>query len=84
MSDEKDLNRSRTRENAELEGEGIKDSLKGKGNVAKGRVKDAAGGLIGDPGLQIEGKVDQLKGKIQDTVGKAKRAVAEDDERNSR
>ncbi|AOX20233.1 CsbD family protein [Kozakia baliensis] len=32
---------------------------------AKGRVKDAAGGLTGDAKLQAEGKVDQLSGMAQ-------------------
>lgn len=32
---------------------------------AKGRVKDAAGGLTGDAKMQAEGKVDQLSGMAQ-------------------
>jgi len=32
---------------------------------AKGRVKDAAGGLTGDAKTQAEGKVDQLSGMAQ-------------------
>lgn len=32
---------------------------------AKGKVKDAAGGLTGDAGLQASGKVDQLSGMAQ-------------------
>ncbi|GAJ28675.1 CsbD family protein [Acidomonas methanolica] len=32
---------------------------------AKGRVKDAVGGLTGDAGLQASGKVDQLSGMAQ-------------------
>lgn len=85
MASDKDPGRmQRTREDAELEAEGIKDSLKGRANVAKGRVKDAVGGLIGDPGLQVEGKVDQLKGKVLDAAGKVKRAIAKEDARDSR
>lgn len=55
--------------------DGIKNSVAGKAKVAKGRVKDAAGGLTGDEGLQLEGKLDQAAGKIQDTVGKVQRKL---------
>lgn len=58
-----------------LKKEGITDSLKGKATEAKGKVKDAVGGLTGNPGMQAEGKVDQLKGKAQDTLGKVEREI---------
>jgi uncharacterized protein YjbJ (UPF0337 family) len=35
---------------------------------AKGRVKEAAGDLTGDKGLQREGKVDQAGGKAKDGI----------------
>ena len=38
---------------------------------AKGRVKEAAGDLTGDDGLQREGKVDQATGEVKDKVGDA-------------
>jgi uncharacterized protein YjbJ (UPF0337 family) len=37
---------------------------------AKGRVKEAAGNLTGDKGLQREGKVDQGAGKAKDGIEK--------------
>ena len=43
--------------------------------MAKGRVKDAVGGLTGDGRLQLEGKLDQAKGKVQDAVGKVERKL---------
>jgi uncharacterized protein YjbJ (UPF0337 family) len=52
---------------------GIDNSLEGKGENLKGRVKDALGGLTGDSKLQGEGKMDQLKGKVQDKVGEMQR-----------
>lgn len=58
-----------------LADEGMKDSIEGKATHAKGRVKDAIGGLTGDGRLQLEGKLDQAKGKIQDAVGKVKRKL---------
>lgn len=57
--------------------DGAEDSLRGKGNDLKGRLKDAAGGLTGDSSLQAEGKLDQGKGKVQDIVGSVKRKLAE-------
>jgi uncharacterized protein YjbJ (UPF0337 family) len=50
--------------------DGLEHQLEGTGKDLKGRVKDAAGGLLGDQSLQNEGKLDRLKGKIQDTFGK--------------
>jgi len=50
--------------------DGTEKRLEGAGNDLKGRVKDAAGGLLGDESLQGEGKLDRLKGKLQDTLGK--------------
>lgn len=60
-----------------LNDQGVNDSLSGKGNDLKGKIKDAAGGLTGDSSLQAEGKGDQLKGKVQDAVGKVERKLAE-------
>lgn len=52
---------------------GIDNSLEGKGDTLKGRVKDALGGLTGDSKLQGEGKLDQLKGKAKDMLGEVQR-----------
>ena len=60
-----------------LHDEGVSDSLSGKGNDLKGKLKDGVGGLTGDSSLQAEGKGDQLKGKVQDTIGKVERKLAE-------
>lgn len=38
---------------------------------AKGRAKEAAGGLTGDKGMKREGKVDKASGKTKDAVGGA-------------
>jgi uncharacterized protein YjbJ (UPF0337 family) len=50
--------------------DGVENQVEGAGKDLKGRLKDAAGGLLGDESLQTEGKIDRLKGKIQDTFGK--------------
>ena len=36
----------------------------------KGRVKEAAGALVGDDRLKQEGKADQLVGKVKDIAEK--------------
>lgn len=56
---------------------GVERSADGKIDQIKGKVKDAAGGLTGDRGLQAEGKMDHLKGKAKDAMGKAERAVSD-------
>jgi uncharacterized protein YjbJ (UPF0337 family) len=49
---------------------------------ATGRVKEAAGDLSGDKGLQREGKTDQAAGKVKqgvdDAADKVKDAVKKD------
>lgn len=48
------------------------DEIKGVARDAAGKVKDGAGGLTGDTGLQAEGKIDQAAGKIEGQYGTAK------------
>jgi len=43
----------------------------GQGDDLKGRVKEAAGDLTGDEGLQREGKIDQATGTVKEKVGDA-------------
>lgn len=59
----------------DLTQDGIENSVEGKTDNMKGRVKDAVGGLTGDSSLQAEGKLDQVKGKVKDTFGKAEREI---------
>lgn len=42
-----------------------------------GKVKDAVGGIVGDTGLQAEGKTDQIGGRVQNVYGSAKDAVGD-------
>jgi uncharacterized protein YjbJ (UPF0337 family) len=41
-----------------------------KVDEAKGRIKEAAGGLTGDESLKNEGKADQTKASVKDKVDK--------------
>ena len=62
----------------DLTRKGTENSLEGKGDNLKGRVKDAAGGLTGDSSLQAEGKWDQAKGKVKDKLGETQRDLDRD------
>lgn len=46
--------------------EPTKEKIQGAVDEAKGRVKDAVGGLTGDAKMQASGKVDQLAGIAQE------------------
>jgi uncharacterized protein YjbJ (UPF0337 family) len=46
--------------------------IEGAARETEGRVKDAWGGLAGDPRTQIEGKLDQARGAAQQLYGRAK------------
>jgi uncharacterized protein YjbJ (UPF0337 family) len=41
----------------------------------KGKLKQAAGGLAGDPKLESEGKVDEAKGKVKAAIEEVKHAI---------
>jgi uncharacterized protein YjbJ (UPF0337 family) len=44
---------------------------------AKGKIKEAAGSLVGDKALENEGKVDTAKGNVKGAVEEIKHAVKE-------
>jgi uncharacterized protein YjbJ (UPF0337 family) len=52
------------------------DQIDGTISDAKGKVKDAVGGLTGDAKIQGEGKVDQMTGQALQALGDAKETVA--------
>jgi uncharacterized protein YjbJ (UPF0337 family) len=52
-----------------------KEHIKGAADKAKGAVKDAAGKLMNDKGLQVEGKMDKAKGAAHEALGDAKDSV---------
>jgi uncharacterized protein YjbJ (UPF0337 family) len=53
--------------------------MSGKTDVVKGKIKEAAGTLIGNDRLRAEGKTDQAVGKVKQAaakvVGKVKKAL---------
>ena len=42
--------------------------MSGTADKAKGRIKEAAGALIGDRKLKNEGKIDQAVGNVKDAT----------------
>ena len=52
-----------------------KEHIKGAADKAKGAMKDAAGKLMHDKGLQAEGKMDKAKGAAREALGDVKDAV---------
>jgi uncharacterized protein YjbJ (UPF0337 family) len=53
--------------------------MSGKGDEAKGRVKQAAGDLTDDKDLKREGKVDELAGKAKGKVDEVRDRINRDD-----
>jgi uncharacterized protein YjbJ (UPF0337 family) len=49
-----------------------KDRVIGSAKVAKGKIKEAAGKVVGDAKLEAEGKADRIEGKLQNAVGGVK------------
>ena len=54
-----------------------KEHVKGAGEKAVGKVKEALGHVTGNKKLETEGNVDQAKGAIHNKVGDAKDAGKE-------
>ena len=53
------------------------DRVKGSATDIGGKVKDAAGGLLGDNKMKAEGKADQASGQLQNAYGSAKDTLRE-------
>jgi uncharacterized protein YjbJ (UPF0337 family) len=56
-----------------------KDRIEGLAQQGKGKLKEAAGKVLGDEKLKTEGKIDQAEGKIRNTVGGMKDAIRDAD-----
>lgn len=52
-----------------------KDQAKGKFENFKGKVKEVAGIITGQPELEDEGKDQQLAGKAREKVGQVKKVL---------
>ena len=49
------------------------DQLEGKFHEVKGKVKETAGQVVGNPDLESEGQAEKLGGKVQKKVGQVEK-----------
>ncbi len=54
-----------------------KNRVDGLGHEVKGAVKEVAGKVTGDAGIEAEGKAEKVAGKAQGAYGNAKDSVKE-------
>jgi len=52
-------------------------SIEGKVKNGLGQAEQAAGEVLGDPGMQLRGEARQVEGAAEDAVGRAKAAIGE-------
>ncbi|MGH3786602.1 MAG: CsbD family protein [Pseudonocardiaceae bacterium] len=53
----------------------LQDKIVNKGQVLKGKAKEAVGKVTNDPQLEVDGKLDQGKGRLKQAGENAKDAV---------
>jgi uncharacterized protein YjbJ (UPF0337 family) len=51
----------------------MKDEAQGKWHKVKGKIKEVAGKVTGNPDLESEGKAEGRAGKVQEKVGEVKK-----------
>lgn len=49
-----------------------KDRIRGAGKQIAGSIKEAAGRLVGDTRLRIDGRFERIVGKLQSVAGRVK------------
>lgn len=55
-----------------------KDQVKGRVEEAKGKMKETAGRVSGNPDMEDRGTVDKVAGKVQKNFGDAKERVKDE------
>jgi len=50
-------------------------SIEGNIKNGVGKVEEAAGEVLGDPGMQLSGEARQIEGATEDAIGKAKATI---------
>ena len=53
---------------------GLQDKVANRAEVLKGKAKEAAGKITGNPRLEVEGRLDQGKGNLKQAGEKVKDA----------
>lgn len=61
----------------EIRKKALEEQARGKAEKLKGKLKEGAGKLTGDPDLEAEGEVDQAEGTIRDKTGKIVRHLSD-------
>ena len=51
------------------------DKLEGKFHEVKGKVKEAAGHLTNNPGLEAEGIIEKAAGNVQGILGQVEKSL---------
>lgn len=51
------------------------DKAEGKFHKIKGKLKEIAGGLSGNPQLEAEGTDEKITGKVQEKIGQIKKVL---------
>ncbi len=51
-----------------------RDKVKNAAQIAKGKAEEAAGKKLGNPDLELDGKMDQVKGNLKQAGEKVKDA----------
>ncbi len=54
-----------------------RDEVEGKGERAKGKIKERVGNLTNDERLRNEGEADQAEGEIEEAFGRGRRKIGE-------
>lgn len=52
-----------------------KDNVQGTIHQAKGKIKEVAGVITGNPTLEAKGKAEKAAGKVQEKVGQIKKVL---------
>ncbi|MEC5400308.1 CsbD family protein [Uliginosibacterium sp. H1] len=52
-----------------------KDQVMGRANYFTGKVKEATGSLIGNSGMQVRGRADQIAGQARAAIGDAEQRL---------
>jgi uncharacterized protein YjbJ (UPF0337 family) len=52
-----------------------RDEIEGKFHDVKGKVREKAGQLANDPGLEAEGQAEKIAGIVQSKIGQVKKVL---------
>jgi uncharacterized protein YjbJ (UPF0337 family) len=52
-----------------------RDNAEGKMHQVKGKLKEAAGIIIGNDDLEAEGKEEKIEGQVQEKLGQIKKVL---------